>query len=131
LAKIWNVGVDAFNGVSKDARGMSTKLYINWLNGCIEFRKVRAMSRYMDVLGNIVKQTPGLSLSKNHWPKGTADAVGNSCHGVVSFVIYFTSCLVLGSTLWMGLLNADDNEQTSSALRARCQVLIWNHLLEH
>jgi hypothetical protein len=29
LAKIWNVGVDAFNGVSKDARGMSTKLYIN------------------------------------------------------------------------------------------------------
>ena len=122
LANVFNRGFDALNGVQKLNRNRSRKLYIDSITGIEEFEKIREISRSIDTLGNLVCNTNGLSLSSNHWLLGAARAVGKSCHGVVSFLIYFTSILVPGSKFSMGILNADDNEQSFSWLRSKCSI---------
>lgn len=119
-AKVYNRGIDSLNGERSDGYGGKKNLYINYEDGN-ELTNIREISRKIDDLGRQVCATEGLTLGENHWPSGTAAAIGICCHGIASFITYITKLIPL--YLCVRMLNADDNEVTFAATKARAKIL--------
>jgi hypothetical protein len=118
FAKVMDIGIDACNGEDSDAYGNKIVLRVNYQNCSGELNKLRSIPRYLEFIADKIKERKDLSLNVNYLPSTTVKAIGITCHGIATFIIYLTGFLAPSSSTNTRQFNGDKVEHTFAALKA-------------